>query len=660
MSDLVFDGQIFQTPAWHRGMGKYSLELIRSIAIENQTRPVWRSMRVVLSRHLVSEPKMIAALNELPGVVVDVLDLLPGRQANYRATTVHNRQVVDDFLAAKKITSCSYLILSLLQAEICAVFPSSGMVKKSLLFYDLIPLMFHKTYLYSEAVRDEYLEKFDTLLEADSYLAISKTVANDLSTYLGVAPARIVSIDGGPIPHSRKSMPLAISKPFILMPTGNDVRKNNRRGIEGFCRFNETQKNAYHLVITSYFTEEEKKEFQQISDKIIFTDNVSGAELNYLYDETVAVLFPSEYEGLGLPVLEALEHNKPVACSDIPVFREISSSAFAYFDPRMSGEIAESLREAIDQKNQPSRATIKEILSAYTWEKTALAANEKLQGALPTQVGAKPKIVVVSAQPTGADLAGKMILQSQYALSRACDVMYLQDADNDTDEQRVNFLPYVAKTKNMADTSLLEIPADRIPVYYATRHAKTAKTLMLALGSSGVVLLHDLNLKPIWDELLRRGLISAERFELEKALQQRYGTETVSWAVSLLASQRTVVVFSEKAEREVTRVIKAADADTKIMRLDLPANSLVYPEIAPTDKSGSIAPQDVWGLEDREYEDVLSRAAKVLYDKDEISTDFLLPYRETRKYHTASSKLGEYDTFSERLKEAVNDEGVTL
>jgi glycosyltransferase involved in cell wall biosynthesis len=69
------------------------------------------------------------------------------------------------------------------------------------------------------------------------------------------------------------------------------------------------------------------------SDDIVFTGNVSEGTMKWLFDNCAFLVFPSEYEGLGLPVLEAIDSKKQIACSDISVFRELSATAFLFFDP---------------------------------------------------------------------------------------------------------------------------------------------------------------------------------------------------------------------------------------------------------------------------------------------------------------------------------------
>jgi glycosyltransferase involved in cell wall biosynthesis len=69
----------------------------------------------------------------------------------------------------------------------------------------------------------------------------------------------------------------------------------------------------------SLFPEEHVKE---LNGYITVAGNVTPAEVNALYDSTRRVVLPSRYEGLGLPLIEAVQRGKQVLCSDIPPFRE--------------------------------------------------------------------------------------------------------------------------------------------------------------------------------------------------------------------------------------------------------------------------------------------------------------------------------------------------
>ena len=88
---LAIDGQVFQTPAWHRGMGKYSYELISAICDLNKKNNHWDSLKLVLSNRLKLDEDAKQILNSIPRLEVVYLDLKPNEFDN-RPVASFNRQ----------------------------------------------------------------------------------------------------------------------------------------------------------------------------------------------------------------------------------------------------------------------------------------------------------------------------------------------------------------------------------------------------------------------------------------------------------------------------------------------------------------------------------------------------------------------------------------
>lgn len=572
---LVIDGQLFQTPAWHRGMGKYSLELMAAVSKQEKTQ---LNIEVILSKKLPANKEMLSQIKQkIPNAKINFLNLRPNEIGNQKIVT-HNRKVIDKFLGNKDETleSIDYLALSLMQGEIFPAFPSFQEVNKYVLFYDLIPLMFHNLYLKGRNTRREYLAKIAELLHADKYFTISKTVANDLSIYLGIDPSRIVNIDGGPIDHSEKVELIDVPKPFILMPTGNDLRKNNRRAITGFDDFNNMHDGKYSLVITSFFNKHEIKELQKLSDKVHFTGNVSGPQLSYLYKECEALLFPSEYEGLGLPILEAIEYNKPVACSDIAVFQEMSPDAFEYFEPTMPGGITHALSELFSTQ-QTHAKEYKEILDKYTWASTANKFLVGLNEIIHQQPKATPKkqLDILMQNPASENLSARFAQDSHAEVSRLFHTNYFLSSGQDS-SKRVNYLPYIADAHFVKDYSSMADKATA-KVYYLSNTSDEAETLLSALAVPGTVILYEAALDKVWKSMLERALVDQSRYTLEQEINKEIGVAN-TFLASLIANQRAIIVFTKDDENTIEKIAKKLNNPPKIFRLEMPIASLVYSE----------------------------------------------------------------------------------
>jgi len=91
-----------------------------------------------------------------------------------------------------------------------------------------------------------------------------------------------------------------------------------------------------------------------------------------LYTGARLLIFPSLWEGFGLPVLEAMACGVPVACSDIPALREVAGEAARFFDPRDVESMARVIAEAWDHAEDPVwRARCQAQAARFSWEETA-------------------------------------------------------------------------------------------------------------------------------------------------------------------------------------------------------------------------------------------------------------------------------------------------
>ena len=575
---LCFDGQVFQTPAWHRGMGKYSLELIVALNNLNKQMKYWDSIEVLLSSQLTTEESVYLAFKDkAPEVGITKLRLERNEYDN-RPVAARNRVVIDEFLNSSPTHAkleVDYIILSLMQSEIAPAFSSLKNVHNYLLFYDLIPLMFHKTYLPDSLHQKSYLSKLAELLKADTYLAISKTVANDLTTMLGIDKSRVISIDGAPIEHGRKSAHIGVPKPFILMPTGNDLRKNNRRGIEGFEIFNQKHGNKYSLVVTSVFQDFEIKDLSKLSKNVIFTGNVSGEQLEYLFENTAALLFPTEYEGLGLPILEALQKDKPIACSDISVFREISDTAFEYFNPKDVQSISAGLSNAIARTKLPLKE-YKRVLNKFTWQRTAellLGSSKSWDKTTSSDI---KKSLVVFCPSTDESSSGAEIQQLHSELTRVCRPTYYMDTSGKK-SGNINYLVQSSNVYNIARPTDIELSRNTLPIYFIEDKPNCAVVLLAALANPGVLILKSDSLENLWKASVDRNLIHETRHEAEKTLG--HATDTKGLLDSLIVNQKVIIVHDEKIKNRVSSVITKNNADTKVILLVQPNSELVYGEL---------------------------------------------------------------------------------
>jgi len=111
----------------------------------------------------------------------------------------------------------------------------------------------------------------------------------------------------------------------------------------------------------------------RLAADVVMPGWVSDDELERLYATSTAYLCPSLFEGFGLPVLEAMQRGVPVACSDIPVLREVAGDAAEYFDPRSEESAAAALATLTTDADRAASLVVlgRERASAFTWDRTA-------------------------------------------------------------------------------------------------------------------------------------------------------------------------------------------------------------------------------------------------------------------------------------------------
>jgi len=165
-----------------------------------------------------------------------------------------------------------------------------------------------------------------------------------------------------------------ISKPYILYVGVAYPHKNLEGLIDAWKIFCSEHGNDYQLVLAgrkNYFYEKILKRVNDIN--IILTDYVSDKDLPALYKNASLYIFPSFYEGFGLPALEAMQYGVPVVSSNSTCLPEILKDAVLYFNPANKREISnaiwhgltdEKLRQKLNQKSV-------QLIHNYSWKNTA-------------------------------------------------------------------------------------------------------------------------------------------------------------------------------------------------------------------------------------------------------------------------------------------------
>jgi glycosyltransferase involved in cell wall biosynthesis len=156
-----------------------------------------------------------------------------------------------------------------------------------------------------------------------------------------------------PLPHPAATAwvwrRFGITPPFVLNVGDLQVRKNQAGLIRAFAEMvRAVPQLPHHLVLAGkegWHAEATRRAALEsgVADRIHFTGFVSDEELLELYNACEFFVFPSFYEGFGLPVIEAMACGRPVACSDGSAVSEVADGAAILFDPHSTTEMTRAM-----------------------------------------------------------------------------------------------------------------------------------------------------------------------------------------------------------------------------------------------------------------------------------------------------------------------------
>ncbi len=486
---LVLDVQILQTAAFDRGMGKYTLSLLKALTHSEAFSRKYRFI-LLFNNNLLNNVDHIRRIEEsAPNSKSVFLDLPVNIAADTEAKYQNAQERITGFVVSQlKINKhVDYLITAPFFVDFASVFPAIQNIGKYSLVYDLIPYrIWRKQRIFPDEI---YFKHFKLFLDANHLFTISQAVNQDLVNILGIDSDKVTTIDGGPfeIPQNHNSKERLKSDPFILYPSAPIIHKNNERAIQGFEIFNRKHNNKYKLILTSNFDSATRSRLSKLSDNVIFSGNVSDQELAYYYQTADALLFASLSEGLGMPVLEAVFNDLPVACSRIPVLEEISSKSFYLFDPLKPKEIADALTSCVAHSGwRLKHQGYKAIRSKYTWERAAKILGDQISKQLSNEPQMKEQLLVIAKDPSGNTPSARMLEFIYAALCQHYDVVcHLQTVRR---SQLPSYVPFVkAGTNNDDLNKFTKVLAIGISPKIMPKPVAAQKILQLRTGRISVV-----------------------------------------------------------------------------------------------------------------------------------------------------------------------------
>jgi glycosyltransferase involved in cell wall biosynthesis len=265
--------------------------------------------------------------------------------------------------------------------------------------YDLVPLLFPERYLARDRARRQYLEALGVLRQSDELFAISHATRRDTIRHAAVDPLRVTCIYGD-LDHAKRGLaarPAAVTAdvparhgltgPYCVYVGGDDWRKNMETAVRAFAVF--WRQHADHqLAVVCKLSAARITELRQVATAaglpeaaVVFSGFVSDEDLVGLVRHATLLVYPSLYEGLGLPVLEAYACGTPVVGSDTSSIAELVLPELAC-DPREPEAIAAALGRLVANPalRERSLAFGRRLLAdELGWERAAERVMERIE-----------------------------------------------------------------------------------------------------------------------------------------------------------------------------------------------------------------------------------------------------------------------------------------
>lgn len=388
---IVIDMQGAQGASRDRGIGRYTRSLVREILNLSHDHDVFLLFNGML-------PESIAIIRqELRGLFKYENQRVWFAQAPISADDENNatrRQLAEIIWeAAVEALAPDHLLLTGIfegySDDAIAHVPAQRSYTVSAILYDLIPLVFNQTYLKHPPQRNHYSNQLTRLRQCDHLLAISDYSALDARRFLKIDAGRITTIgaaidaDFATIAALPNTLPKQLDRPFLLYVSGADERKNQRRLISAFARLPDHLRNQFQLVLVGSMPEALAVELQQhaatsglIEGSLVVEASATEAMLRQLYAECHAFVFPSWYEGFGLPILEAMAFGKAVIAANSSSIPEIILNPDALFDPFDIDDISQIIERLLsdDSFRQQLASEGCKIVEQFSWQNVASRA----------------------------------------------------------------------------------------------------------------------------------------------------------------------------------------------------------------------------------------------------------------------------------------------
>lgn len=347
------------------GIGRYAIELLRALAAQPDAPEIVLLTTEHADHHALwnaFERHALPGCHRLPGL------LTLGNLQLSRAARRYNLQLIHD------------------PNGIAPFLGPSGGARRVVTIHDAFPYVYPETHNRLDNWRYHWMLPRVARC-ADRVVTDSQHSRRDLQRYLGLSEADLavvacgLSADFRPVddPVARRATldRYGITRPYLLYVGGINARKNIARLFEAYARVRQHHPEV-ELVIggkRQWQVGEIDATFERLAlhEHVRFTGYLDDADLPALYSAAAAFVFPSLYEGFGLPPLEAMACGAPVITSNVSSLPEVVGDAALLADPRSIDELTDAICRVLDDPTlaQTLRRRGQARAQHFTWSRAA-------------------------------------------------------------------------------------------------------------------------------------------------------------------------------------------------------------------------------------------------------------------------------------------------
>lgn len=254
--------------------------------------------------------------------------------------------------------------------------------------HDVAFLRLPQVYNWSALKYQEFAIKF-AIRHAKKIIVVSEFTKNELIDFFKISAGRIAVVTNGYDSESYKIIEdrgavtkvlekYKITEPYILYTGRLELKKNTPGLIKAFKILKKNYNQPLKLILVGqpgFGFEKVAKAIAEsdLQNDVVMPGYVAREDLPYLMSGARAFVFPSFYEGFGIPVLEAMACGTPVVASGIPALREVAGEAAYLVDPYFPENIAEGINRVLTDKHLRENLKIRGLDRAkqFSWEKCA-------------------------------------------------------------------------------------------------------------------------------------------------------------------------------------------------------------------------------------------------------------------------------------------------